>query len=301
MPIQRKILYLINPISGTRNKDVLIKLINEKTSLQNIPFEILHTNKEGDYRFLKNKIKEENITDIVIGGGDGTISKICSFLIGEDVNVGLLPMGSGNGLAFAAGISSNSKKALRIIFKGKIEMIDGFYVNDNFSCMLSGTGFDALVAHDFAETKKRGLTTYILKCLKYFFKTKTFRFTIEVNNSEIKTDAFFISIANSNQFGNYVTIAPMASLSDGLLDIVIVNKMNKLRMVYALIKQILSGKIINLNESKFTNKDIIYLQAETCKIKNHDIAPLHIDGEPAISSKYFEVRIAKKAIRLIRP
>lgn len=299
--MQRKILYLINPISGTRNKEALIKLIGEKTSLQNIPFEILHTNKEADYRFLKNKIKEESLTDIVIGGGDGTVSKICSFLLDTEINVGLLPMGSGNGLAFAAGISSNLKKALKIIFKGKTEIIDGFYVNDTFSCMLSGTGFDALVAHDFAETKKRGLSTYILKCLKYFFKSKTFRFTIEVNNSEIKTDAYFISIANSNQFGNFVTIAPMASLSDGLLDIIIVNKMNKLKLVFALIKQILSGKIINLDGRKLKNKGIIYLQAETCKIINHDMAPLHIDGEPATSTKNIEIKIAKKAIKLIRP
>ena len=166
--MHRKILYLINPISGTKNKNVLIERISIKTTQQNIPFEIINTNKEGEYSFLNSKINEDNITDIVICGGDGTVSTISSFLIGVDVNIGILPMGSGNGLAYAAGISPKLNKALNIVFRGNTEVIDGFLVNEKFSCMLSGTGFDALVAHDFAGVKKRGLFTYIRKCFKYF-------------------------------------------------------------------------------------------------------------------------------------
>ena len=299
--MQRKILYFINPISGTKNKNVLIERLSEKTTQQNIPFEIINTNKEGNYSFLKTKIKEDNITDIVICGGDGTVSTICSFLIGKNVNIGIIPMGSGNGLAYAAGISPKLNNALNIVFRGNTEVIDGFLVNEKFSCMLSGTGFDALVAHDFASVKKRGLFTYILKCFKYFFNSQTFRFTVEVNGQQIKTEAFFISIANSNQFGNYVTIAPMASLSDGLLDIIIVNKMNKLKLVYALIRQILMGKIASLSEENLNNKDIIYLQSESCNIYNHNLAPMHIDGEPVDTEEHIKIKIVKNAIRLIKP
>ena len=93
----------------------------------------------------------------------------------------------------------------------------------------------------------------------------------------------------------------MASLSDGLLDIIIVNKMNKLKLVYALIRQILMGKIISLSEGDLNNKDIIYLQSESCSIHNHDRAPMHIDGEPVDTEEHIEIKIVKNAIRLIKP
>jgi YegS/Rv2252/BmrU family lipid kinase len=230
--MSRKILYFINPISGTSNKKKLVSIISEETNKRNIKFEIAYTQKAGNYEFLKNKINEEGITDIVICGGDGTISNITSYLIGEKVQVGIVPMGSGNGLAYAAGISRNIKKALRVIFLGKATWIDGFYINEQFGCMLSGAGFDAQVAHAFAKQKKRGLITYIIQAIKQYFTASDFAFIIEANGQQITTKALFVSIANSNQFGNYVKIAPKASLSDGLLDVIIVPKMNKIKTFF---------------------------------------------------------------------
>ena len=136
--MSRRILYFINPVSGTGRKDLLVKLIEEKTSSQNIPFEILPTNAEGDYFFLKEKIENEGITDIVVCGGDGTVSQVASVLLEEAINIGIIPMGSGNGLAFAAKIPKKIDKALDIIFTGKASYIDSFYINSNFSCMLCG-------------------------------------------------------------------------------------------------------------------------------------------------------------------
>src|SRR6185295_15557861 len=107
--------------------------------------------------------------------------------------------------------------ALEIIFKGEPVLTDGFMINDQFSCMLCGLGFDAKVAHDFAQQPKRGLITYIRMALKNYFSAKTYPFEIESASQSFKTEAYFISIANSNQFGNNFTIAPKASLSDGLL------------------------------------------------------------------------------------
>ena len=174
----RKIIYFINPVSGTKGKGSLIRLIEKKTSSQNIPFEILHTNAQGDYFFLKQKIEEENITDIVICGGDGTVSKIAGSLIDEAINIGIIPMGSGNGLALAAKIPTNPSKALDLIFNGKASYIDSFFINSTFSCMLCGLGFDAQVAHDFAVQGKRGLMTYIKQTIGNFFAAKPYSFDI---------------------------------------------------------------------------------------------------------------------------
>jgi diacylglycerol kinase (ATP) len=187
----RKIIYFINPVSGTKNKDKLLKLIQEKTAKQQIAFEILHTNAEGDYFYLKEKIETENITDIVICGGDGTVSQVAGTLIDEPVNIGIIPMGSGNGLAFAAGIPKKASKALDLVFTGKAAYIDSFYINSTFSCMLCGLGFDAQVAHDFAKQPKRGLATYVKTTFNNFFSAKSYSFDIVNKGKSFNTNAYF--------------------------------------------------------------------------------------------------------------
>ena len=105
--MERKIFYLINPIAGTGKKDLIENLIKKRTSEHNILFDILATNVEGDYEYLKHRIKIENVTDIVMVGGDGTVNNIVSALVDTEVNFGIIPIGSGNGLAFCAGIPKN--------------------------------------------------------------------------------------------------------------------------------------------------------------------------------------------------
>ena len=299
--MQRKFIYLINPVSGTEDKKSIIKLLEKKTRQQNIPFEILQTSEKGNYNFLIEKIALEKITDIIICGGDGTVNEVASALLGITINIGIIPMGSGNGLAFAAGIKKKPAPALEIIFAGKSAFIDSFYINKKFSCMLCGLGFDALVAQEFARQPARGVATYIKQSLQHFFTARTYPFTIFINNTEIHTESFFISIANSNQFGNNVTIAPKASICDGLLDIVVVNKMSKIKMVYTLLKQVRLGQVMLPAERKYHAEDILYFQAKKLQIYNPALAPFHIDGSPATTSENFEIEIIEKAFRLIQP
>lgn len=298
--MKRKIAYFINPISGTQNKEQLIQLIERQTVAQDIRYQILETRADGNYDFLPALIIEEGFTDIVICGGDGSVNQITAHLLQSAINVGIIPMGSGNGLALAAGIATAHEKALEIIFNGKAEYIDAFYINKHFSCMLCGLGFDAQVAHDFAEQKTRGLSMYVKQTVKNFLTATPYPFIIKLNDLEIKTEAFFISIANSNQFGNHVTIAPKASLSDGFLDIVIVKKMSKIRMLYSLLMQIKLGQITN-TEKKYHQKDIFYFQTKQLLIENPKHAPLHIDGEPATTARHFEISVVEKAFRLLQP
>jgi YegS/Rv2252/BmrU family lipid kinase len=299
--MNRKFIYFINPISGTGGKAMLLEIIKNKTAEKNIPFEILHTNAAGEYDYLKEKMAAEKITDVIICGGDGSVNQIAGALLGTPVNIGIVPMGSGNGLAFAAKIPKRIHKALEIIFAGNTAYIDSFYINNKFSCMLCGLGFDAQVAHDFAKQSKRGLLTYVKQSIKNFFSAKPYPFEMILDGKSIHTDAFFITIANSNQFGNNFTIAPQASLHDGLLDIVVVNKMSKMRMIWTVLKQIRNGQVRMYEDKKYHNNDIHYFQTKRLTIQNPQLAPLHIDGDPVETTAAFEIEIIENAFKLLMP
>lgn len=298
--MERKFIYFINPVSGTKDKGPILDLIRKETAARNIPFEIADTRADGNYAYLLDKIKTDQITDVIVCGGDGTVSQVASWLIHQPVNVGIIPMGSGNGLALAAGIKKDPKKALEVIFNGKASLVDGFRINNQFSCMLCGIGFDAQVAHDFAKQSTRGLATYVKQTMRNFFSSPHYPFVIEIEDLKINTEAFFISIANSNQFGNQVTIAPKASLSDGLLDIVIVNKMNRFKTLFSLLYQVSKGKVQEMSPDMVYNKGVTYLQTSSLRIINSGGAPLHIDGEPVASSDAFDIQVIPKAFNLLQ-
>jgi YegS/Rv2252/BmrU family lipid kinase len=297
----RKIIYLINPISGTKKKAQARELISRKTREEGLDFEILSTRADGNYDFLPTKVKEEAITDVVVCGGDGTVNGVVKALQKIPVNIGIIPLGSGNGLAFAAKIPKQTTGALAVIFAGKSFETDAFYINDHFSCMLCGIGLDAAVAQEFAKQKRRGLQTYIRVSTRQFFKAKPFPFEIKLKDGLLKTEAFFISIANSNQFGNNFTIAPKASLSDGLLDIVIVKKMNKLLLPFSVLYQVSGTNAIQPVTDYAKNKNILYLQTDHLSIRNTGKAPVHIDGDPQETSAEFDIRIVRNCFRLLRP
>lgn len=167
--------------------------------------------------------------------------------------------------------------------------------------MLCGLGFDAQVAHDFAQQPKRGLATYVKQSVKNFIKAQPYQFDITHKGRTFSTEAFFISVANSNQFGNNFTIAPKASLHDGLLDIIVVKKMSKARMIWAVLKQIRSGEVGAHEERNFHKKEVLYFQTDNLIIHNHQLAPLHIDGDPATTAKKFKIEILPNAFKLIMP
>ena len=299
--MKRHILYIINPIAGIRNKGALQQLIEKKTKAAGFEYIIHPSIANNNYSFLYNIISEKKITDIVIAGGDGTVNGVVNSFRNLEVQFGILPCGSGNGLALTAGIPKNISTALQIIFNGKSDSTDAFLINNHFACMLCGLGFDAQVAHDFAADPNRGLITYIKQSVKNFFSATTYRFEIKSATEEFETEAFFISIANSNQFGNNVTIAPKASITDGLLDIVIVTKQNKLSVLLQTLRQV--GGYNTLIEKEIANShaSIIYFQIEALQIKNLSLAPMHIDGDPSGTIEDLNIKILKKCFRLIIP
>lgn len=298
--MKRKLLYIVNPISGTRNKTSLQKIIETKTAAAGFESAIFPSVASGDYSFLYPIIEEKKFTDIIIAGGDGTINQAVNSLRKFELPFGIIPCGSGNGLAFSAGIPKNPERALQIIFNGNTEPCDAFILNESFACMLCGLGFDAQVAHDFANDPKRGLTTYIKKTISNFFTAKTYPFVLTANGKEIRTDALFITIANSNQFGNHFTIAPRASLKDGLLDIVVMTKQTKLNAVLQAFKQVKGYNKLQEMDTLNEKGSVLYFQTAAIKIENPGLAPMHIDGDPVETKKQLQVQLLKSCFRLIQ-
>jgi len=295
-------MYLVNPISGTTKKDLLVNNIQKQTAARSIAYEVAYTTATGNYTLHKEKIIEEHFTDVVIVGGDGTVSQVVNnFRDIDGLQFGIIPLGSGNGLAYAAGIPKKPLQALKLIFEGTAKYTDAFTINDHFSCMLSGIGFDAKVAHDFATSASRGLFTYTQQSLINFFKAQPYQFEVLIDGFSFFTDAYFISIANSNQFGNNVTIAPQASLHDGLLDIVIVQKMHKARLPFAVLKQVRGNNKLQQLVEDMSQKNILYFQSPAIIVRNLKHAPFHIDGEPIATSGEFSAAIIKDCFKLIQP
>ena len=294
-------MYIYNPISGTTKKDAVLKKIETATKEKNFHFEFIVANAKGDYEPLRRKIEHEKFTDVVIVGGDGTVSQVTGSLRNCNVKFGIIPVGSGNGLAHAAGIPKNANHALQMIFDQPSKKTDAFLINNYYSCMLSGLGFDATIAHKFATHSNRGLATYVQQSLLHFLKAATYSFEIITGDHSFFTDAYFISIANSNQFGNNVTIAPKASLNDGLLDIVIVQKMHKARLVFAVLKQLRGNNNLQLFAKDNSATGVLYFQTDALTIRNLNHAPLHVDGDPYETADEFNIKVLQGCFELIRP
>jgi diacylglycerol kinase (ATP) len=298
----RKFLLLYNPISGKGDTSgILAAYENIQKKYKQYSFFTHVTDSEAIYKEAKEIIAKESITDVIIAGGDGTVSQVVNALHTLPVQFGIVPRGSGNGLAFAAGIPKGYAASLGFIMENSISKpTDAFLINNQFACMLAGLGFDAQVAADFADSPARGLSTYIKVTIKNYLKSKSYLFTINAKDVQIELQSFFISIANSNQFGNKFTIAPKAMLDDGLLDIVIVSKMNKLNFLLKVMQQVTGyNKLMHIEEVD-PNKSIVYFQTNEVTIGNPNKAPLHIDGETVTTAENLAVKILPHFFKLIR-
>jgi len=254
-----------------------------------------------DSHTILQAVEDAHATDLIVCGGDGTVNLAAKALQNTKINIGIIPVGSGNGLARCAGIPLKPGGAFNVILKGKIQHTDAFNVNNHFSCMLSGLGLDAAVAERFAKSASRGLLTYTTQTLIQFFKANPYQFGIELPGFGFYSDAFFISVANSNQFGNNVTIAPKASLCDGLLDVVIVQKMLKTSIPLAVLKQLRGNNKLHSIADAVGKQNVIYLQTPSLSIVNKQLAPLHIDGDPCETVKDINIKILPAAFRLLVP
>jgi diacylglycerol kinase (ATP) len=299
----RKVLILYNPIAGKGKSLAAAALFNE-TAKQYAQWQYYTatTNAAADFTEIINLIESQNISHVVIIGGDGTVNQVVGALEHLNLIFAIIPMGSGNGLSYAANIPINTSKAIELFFSDTVpKLTDKYKANNKVACMLCGLGFDAAIAENFAQSKTRGLGTYAKITLSHFFKAKSYPFTLHIGQQSIDVDAYMICVANSNQFGNKFTIAPKALLDDGLLDVVIISKTSKLKFIWNTLNQLLGRNQLSSVENLSVNQSIIYFQVAGVSIHNMHLAPLHIDGEAVTTEKEITFSVSHKQFLLIRP
>ena len=289
---KRHITFIINPVSGTTKKKNIPNLIEDIFENSGIEVAIRKTEYAGHATEIAAELAQAKNTEIIAVGGDGTINEVVNGIKDSGAIFGIIPSGSGNGLARHLGISMRAKKAMELVKQGYTQQIDLMKINGEYSANVSGVGFDALVAHKFQNSKTRGFISYAQISMNEFFKYQPQTYKIDIDGKEYKREAFLISFANSSQFGNNAFIAPKASLTDGLIDVCILKPFPVIAT--AVVFERVMAKTIN--NSKFM--DII--QGKKIVVKN-TAKIYHLDGDPRESENNLEIEICAGILRLIVP
>lgn len=288
MKIKNNILFIVNPISGKGNAVKIMKNLNSGP----INYNFLITKKETGPEDIRQEIRNSGADTVVAVGGDGTVNMVATALKNSEIPLGIIPCGSGNGLARSLGYSMNPIKSFEQVLKRNIRMMDAGTVNGKPFYCTAGIGFDAAVAHDFAHLKKRGLINYVRLVVRKLFRYKFFLSSIpEWDNSS--SEYFMITIGNAPQFGNDFYIVPRAKLNDGMLDICAIKKFN-VYIVPSLLSKIIRKKV-------FEHSSCLYHKLAEFTIKCKEEQPLHTDGEPAGNFKEFHFRLEKQCLKVIVP
>lgn len=284
----KDIVFIINPNSGKKKPDGLIKRI------KNIDSKVaIHVTKTiDDLDLLIPKIIDK-YSVFVIAGGDGTINYFSKHLFNnKDKILAIIPRGSGNGYAKELGFNSNLKKLIDSIYKGDTIDTDVIEINNKKFINAAGIGFDSCVAHKFAKRSKRGLTGYFFTTLKCMRQFKNFKAKLNFDGIEIENKFKMITLANTRQFGNNALIAPKANPSSGMLDLVMV-KPFPFYYYPIFIINMFSGRI---KESKY----ISYHQIKTGLKIEANFNKFHIDGDPVIFDKTSIIKIHPQSMRVIK-
>ena len=288
----KKIVFVVNPISGVGKKDQLPEIVDKYIDRAVNEVEIVYTEHPG-HAFEIARQKADMGVDIVVAvGGDGTVNEVARALVETRTALGIIPCGSGNGLARHLMLPINMEGAMQIITEGIIHDLDYGVINNHPFFCTCGMGFDAFISQKFADAGKRGPMTYIenvlIEGLKY--EPETYSVTLDGNDAE-PYKAFLISVANASQYGNDAYIAPKASMSDGFLDVVIMEPFD-----------ILDAPQVGLdlmNKTLDKSSKIRSFRAKDIHITRTNPGVIHYDGDPIMAGKDIHVQLKSKGIRII--
>lgn len=293
MSESRKVLFIINRHSGTGYRDSLEGKIVSACEGKGLECSIEFTRKPGHGTTLAKMAVKKNYAAVFAVGGDGTVNEVAQGLLHSPVPLGIIPKGSGNGLARHLRIPLQIDRALQLLDLKRVVPIDTFTINGRLSLNVSGIGFDGFVAGQFGKDGKRGLAGYGKLVVTHFKRFKEFSSTLKTENETTEYKAFIISVANSSQFGNNAAIAPHASVCDNELDICIVKKMN----VWEGLSFINKLFTHSLNRSKL----MTHLKTKSISITTESEIPYHVDGEAVGSASSFDVVIDPSSLLVSIP
>lgn len=291
MTEKKRIVFVVNPISGTQGKKAILKWIDERIDRSIYDYSIVRTEYAGHASQIAAAAASDGVDMVVAIGGDGTINEIARSLVHTKTALGIIPCGSGNGLARHLHIPLEPKAAIDIINAGHLLHIDYGKINNIPFFCTCGVGFDAFVSLKFADSGKRGLLTYLENTLHESLTYQPETYEIENEEGTMKYKAFLIACGNASQYGNNAYIAPQASLTDGLMDVTILEPFTVLDVPS------LSFQLFNKTIDQ--NSRIKTLRAKKIKIHRTKEGVLHFDGDPLMAGKELEVEIIPKGLYVV--
>ena len=282
-------LFVVNPISGGKGKQAVLRRIAEGMDACH-QWEIVRTERPGHATELARKAD----ADVVVAvGGDGTVSEVAQGLVGTEKALGIIPCGSGDGLALHLGISRNPSRAVRQLQDGTVETMDYGKVDGKPFFCTTGVGLDAEVAWQFAQSGKRGLWTYISLAWKIWQNYRPDTYTIEVDGRALTTPAVFVTVGNCNQWGNQARIAPLASIQDGLLNVSVV------RVFHTWEIPVLAAKL--MDGRAYTSRRVQHTEGKHVVVRRTRSGPAHFDGDPFLAGTELDVEVVPAALRIVVP
>jgi YegS/Rv2252/BmrU family lipid kinase len=284
---------IINPISGVGSKRTVPKLIEDAFSGNNFKVNIAFTEYAGHARKIANTAIKRGVKYILAVGGDGTVNEVANAMVNSDAILGIIPKGSGNGLARDLHIPMDSKRAIDLILKQHVTTIDGCSANDNIFFTTCGVGFDAEVSQKFAAEKRRGSMTYIKQAIKEYLSYRPEEYELRIDDRAITEKAFLVACANASQYGNNAFIAPHANITDGKMDVTILSPFTAL-------------DVPNLAFQLFTrqiekNSKIKIIQTEALTIIRQKPGLMHLDGDPVMAGRIIKINVIPKVLNVFTP
>jgi diacylglycerol kinase (ATP) len=278
----RKILFIINPNAGKKVPKLIIQAIRD-TFPKNIYYHIVVWQDKDHFEEIRERLLSDGYSDAIAVGGDGTVNQVASAILGTGIRLGIIPVGSGNGLARTLGISTVTIEAVRQIAEGRSTLIDHGQVNGQPFFCTSGMGFDAHIGHLFASLPERGLRSYVKLTSREVFRYKAHKYEITIGDKVIERSAFLVTVANAGQYGNDFYIAPEALLSDGLFQVVILRPFSLWRLPAIALKM--------MRRRAHRSAFIETITASRVRIRRLEGGAIHFDGEPAFADHevFFEM------------
>ena len=289
--MKSNILFIINPIAGGRDKQRIPALIDSYLTAGAFAPVYVFTDYAGHAAELVDEAAQAIYDTIVAVGGDGTVNEIAGKLVGSAIRFGIIPLGSGNGLARTLGIPLHIKGAVNVINQQQTLRIDGALLNQRYFFNVAGLGFDARISAAFAGHKKRGLMGYALTGLRTFRSYEAQNYRIYIDDQPFEARAFILSIANSSQYGNNVFISPLSLLNDGLLEVCIIRPVPFLQIPTFIWSMWRSKKRPSTWVDIYSGKKI--------RIERPGEDAVHLDGEPLLMGKTIDIEIVPAALTVL--
>lgn len=293
MTDRMKIMFIVNPISGTHDKEAIVASIPRHLDSTSWDVRVKFTAYAGHATELTQRAVKMGMDVVVAVGGDGTVNEVARSLVDTPTALGIIPCGSGNGLARHLNIPMDAQRALAILERCRIEEMDyGRICGHPFFCTC-GVGFDAEVSQAFARAGSRGLITYLKTTILKGIGYKGEQLDYELNDSGIRNrvKVLLIACANASQYGNDTYIAPHASMQDGLLD---VNVMTPFPLFEA---GIVGLQLLTRTIDKNLHSTIHRCRSITIRRQHPGV--VHCDGDAMEAPEEVRVEVVPRGIKMV--